>query len=153
MAPVVMEWESHLGRRLRVRDLHILATVVKSGGMAKAARQLAMTQPSVSAAIARSTMHIPDGFLTTDVALACAVPAAVCVGIGLKRANVELDERRVPLLGVTAAFIFAAQMCERQGDVGDVVGHETCRGGVLLQRTVFLQFTLIADDQTGAKSR
>jgi len=55
-------------------------------------------------------MHIPDGFLSTEVALACAVPAAVCVGVGLKRANVELDERRVPLLGVTAAFIFAAQM-------------------------------------------
>ena len=55
-------------------------------------------------------MHIPDGFLTTDVALACAVPAAVAVGIGLRKANVDLDERRVPLLGVTAAFVFAAQM-------------------------------------------
>jgi len=55
-------------------------------------------------------MHIPDGFLTTEVALACAVPAAVAVGIGLRRANADLDERRVPLLGVTAAFIFAAQM-------------------------------------------
>jgi cobalt/nickel transport system permease protein len=55
-------------------------------------------------------MHIPDGFLTPEVALACAVPAAACVAIGLRRANSELDERRVPLLGVTAAFIFAAQM-------------------------------------------
>jgi cobalt/nickel transport system permease protein len=55
-------------------------------------------------------MHIPDGFLTTEVALACAVPTIACVGIGLKRANADLDERRVPLLGVTAAFIFAAQM-------------------------------------------
>lgn len=55
-------------------------------------------------------MHIPDGFLSNEVALACVVPAAVCVGVGLRRANVELDERRVPLLGVTAAFIFAAQM-------------------------------------------
>ena len=56
----------------------------------------------------------PCTFLTgscrTEVAVACAVPAAVAVGVGLKRANVELDERRVPLLGVTAAFIFAAQM-------------------------------------------
>src|SRR3954452_12344359 len=52
MSSVTMEWESHLGRRFRVRDLHILSTVVKSGGMAKAARQLAMTQPAVSAAIA-----------------------------------------------------------------------------------------------------
>src|SRR5258705_108307 len=49
---VTMEWESRLGRRLRVRDLYILSTVVKSGGMAKAARQLAMSQPAVSEAIA-----------------------------------------------------------------------------------------------------
>lgn len=55
-------------------------------------------------------MHIPDGFVATEVALACAVPAAVAVGVGLRRANVDLDERRVPLLGVTAAFVFAAQM-------------------------------------------
>jgi DNA-binding transcriptional LysR family regulator len=47
-----MEWESRLGRRLRVRDLYILSTVVKCGGMAKAARELAMTQPAVSDAIA-----------------------------------------------------------------------------------------------------
>ncbi len=52
MTSVTMEWESRLGRRFRVRDLYILTTVIKTGGMAKAARQLAMTQPSVSAAIA-----------------------------------------------------------------------------------------------------
>ena len=55
-------------------------------------------------------MHVPDGFLSTEVALACAVPAVVAVGVGLRRAEVDLDERRVPLLGVTAAFVFAAQM-------------------------------------------
>jgi cobalt/nickel transport system permease protein len=55
-------------------------------------------------------MHIPDGFLSPDVAAACAVPAIACVGIGLRRAATDLDERRVPLLGVTAAFVFAAQM-------------------------------------------
>ena len=52
MASVKMEWETRLGRRFRVRDLYILSTVIKSGGMAKAARQLSMSQPSVSAAIA-----------------------------------------------------------------------------------------------------
>src|SRR5262245_10338343 len=52
MASVTMEWENRLGRRLRIRDLYILATVVKCGSMAKAARQLAMAQPSVSEAIA-----------------------------------------------------------------------------------------------------
>jgi DNA-binding transcriptional LysR family regulator len=52
MAEVTMEWESRLGRRLRVRDLYILSNVVKSRSMAKAARQLAMSQPAVSEAIA-----------------------------------------------------------------------------------------------------
>jgi len=47
-----MEWESRLGRRLRVRDLYILSAVVKAGSMAKAARALAMTQPAVSEAVA-----------------------------------------------------------------------------------------------------
>src|SRR5262249_48385187 len=49
---VTMEWESRLGRRLRVRELFILSTVVKSGSMAKAARHLAMSQPAVSQAMA-----------------------------------------------------------------------------------------------------
>src|SRR5262245_39173458 len=52
MTSVTMEWESRLGRRLRVRDLYILSMVVKAGGMAKAARRLNMTQPAVSFAIA-----------------------------------------------------------------------------------------------------
>lgn len=50
--PVTMEWESRLGRRLRIRDLYILSSVVKSGSMAKAARLLSMSQPAVSEAIA-----------------------------------------------------------------------------------------------------
>lgn len=52
MAKVTMEWESRLGRRLRVRDLYILSAVARSRGMAKAARELAMSQPAVSEAIA-----------------------------------------------------------------------------------------------------
>src|SRR5215813_2421765 len=52
MASVTMEWESRFGRRLRVRDLYILSTVVKSGSMGKAARMLGMSQPAVSEAVA-----------------------------------------------------------------------------------------------------
>ena len=53
MASITMEWESRLGRRFRVvrGPQYILSTVVKTGGMAKAARQLAMSQPAVSSAI------------------------------------------------------------------------------------------------------
>jgi cobalt/nickel transport system permease protein len=55
-------------------------------------------------------MHIPDGFLSGQVAAAAAVLAALAVGIALRVADRTLDETRVPLLGVLAAFIFAAQM-------------------------------------------
>ena len=55
-------------------------------------------------------MHIPDGFLSPEVAGATAVASTAAVGYGLRTANATLDERRVPLLGVTGAFIFAAQM-------------------------------------------
>jgi cobalt/nickel transport system permease protein len=55
-------------------------------------------------------LHIPDGFLSGSVAFACGVLAIATVAYALRIANVELDEARVPLLGVLAAFIFAAQM-------------------------------------------
>jgi DNA-binding transcriptional LysR family regulator len=47
-----MEWESRIGRRVRLRDLHILSSVVQAGSMAKAATRLRMSQPSISEAIA-----------------------------------------------------------------------------------------------------
>jgi cobalt/nickel transport system permease protein len=55
-------------------------------------------------------MHIPDGFLSPEVAGATAIAAGAAVAYGLKTASDTLDDRRVPLLGVTGAFIFAAQM-------------------------------------------
>src|SRR5688572_18155609 len=47
-----MQWSDRVGRRLKLRDLHILLAVVKSGSMGKAATELAISQPSVSKAIA-----------------------------------------------------------------------------------------------------
>ncbi len=45
-------WDSLIGRRLKLRDLHILSTVVECGSMAKGARQLGMSQPAVSESVA-----------------------------------------------------------------------------------------------------
>jgi DNA-binding transcriptional LysR family regulator len=51
--PVTLEhWETRIGRRLRLRDLHVLLTAVQCGSMAKAARRLAVSQPAISKAIA-----------------------------------------------------------------------------------------------------
>jgi cobalt/nickel transport system permease protein len=55
-------------------------------------------------------LHIPDGFLSGEVAAICGVIAVAAVAYGLRVADRDLDEARVPLLGVLAAFIFAAQM-------------------------------------------
>ena len=46
-----MSWEDRIGRRLKLRDVHILLTVVQSGSMAKAAERLAVSQPVVSKTI------------------------------------------------------------------------------------------------------
>src|SRR5262245_47095087 len=46
-----INWESQIGRRLRLRDLHAFFTVVNSRSMAKAAVQLGVSQPAVSKVI------------------------------------------------------------------------------------------------------
>ena len=55
-------------------------------------------------------MHIPDGFLDAKTALATAALAAAGLGVALWHARTRLPPRNVPLLGVSAAFVFAAQM-------------------------------------------
>jgi len=47
-----MRWDARIGRRLKLHDLHVLIAVVQAGSMAKAATQLAVSQPAVSKAIA-----------------------------------------------------------------------------------------------------
>ncbi|HEU0297722.1 MAG TPA: energy-coupling factor ABC transporter permease [Anaerolineales bacterium] len=55
-------------------------------------------------------LHIPDGFLSILISLICWAITAVIVGIAVSRTNQGLGEKQVPLMGVMAAFIFAAQM-------------------------------------------
>jgi cobalt/nickel transport system permease protein len=55
-------------------------------------------------------MHIPDGFLNTATSVGAWAISAGGVTYAVRRVSKELQERQVPLIGVTAAFIFAAQM-------------------------------------------
>jgi cobalt/nickel transport system permease protein len=55
-------------------------------------------------------VHIPDGFLDARTAIAGGLLAAAGVGLALRTVRRTLPDRRVPLLGVAAAFVFAAQM-------------------------------------------
>ena len=83
--------EDHIGRRLKLRELYILSTVVQWGSMAKAATRLAMSQPAVSEAIAslEATLQVrlldrgPRGIEPTIYAQAL-----------LRRGTVVFDELR-----------------------------------------------------------
>lgn len=55
------------------------------------------------------TLHIPDGFLSVPVAIVAWLVTTIFVLVAIRMANRQLDERQVPLMGVLAAFIFAAQ--------------------------------------------
>lgn len=55
-------------------------------------------------------MHLPDGFLSAPVSLVTWLLAIALIVSSLNRTQAELKDRTVPLMGVCAAFIFAAQM-------------------------------------------
>jgi cobalt/nickel transport system permease protein len=55
-------------------------------------------------------MHIPDGFLSLTISLIFWAITIITVGIAISKTNKALGEKQVPLMGIMAAFIFAAQM-------------------------------------------
>lgn len=70
-------------------------------------------------------MHIPDGFLDARTSLATAALATTGVGFAVARLSRTLPERRVPAVGLAAAFVFAAQMLNfpvAAGTSGHLVG-------------------------------
>jgi cobalt/nickel transport system permease protein len=73
-------------------------------------------------------MHIPDGFLTTNVWASAWAISIGSVGFCLKKTAQILKDRMVPLMGIMSAFIFAAQMINFPV-IGGTSGH--LLGGVL----------------------
>lgn len=74
-------------------------------------------------------MHIPDGFLSLIISIICWGSTVAILAIAVSRTNKSLGERQVPLMGVMAAFIFAAQMINFPV-AGGTSGH--LLGGALL---------------------
>ena len=70
-------------------------------------------------------MHIPDGFLTAPVWGCAYVVSAAVVGTVANRAGNDLDDLKIPMMGVMGAFVFAAQMINfpvLPGTSGHLVG-------------------------------
>jgi cobalt/nickel transport system permease protein len=55
-------------------------------------------------------MHVPDGFLDAPTSVATGAVAVAAVGVALRGARRELDDRTAPLAGLVATFVFATQM-------------------------------------------
>jgi cobalt/nickel transport system permease protein len=70
-------------------------------------------------------VHIPDGFIDAPTSLGAGAISAGGLAIAVRRTADYLDERRVPLAGLVAAFIFAAQMLNfpvAAGTSGHLIG-------------------------------
>ena len=73
-------------------------------------------------------MHIPDGFLNTKTWVTLACVSGFAIGIASKVSSKKVGEKQIPMMGVMAAFIFAAQMLNFPV-AGGTSGH--FMGGVL----------------------
>lgn len=59
---------------------------------------------------APAPLHIPDGFLNVVVSVIFWIATIITLGFAISKTNKSLGERQIPLMGIMAAFIFAAQM-------------------------------------------
>ena len=74
-------------------------------------------------------MHIPDGFLNGATAASAGVLSAAALTMAVRQARLHLPRRKVPLMGLSAAFVFAAMMLNfpiMGGTSGHLVGGVLC---------------------------
>jgi cobalt/nickel transport system permease protein len=101
-------------------------------------------------------MHIADGILSPEVCLGTGIVAAGAIGLSFRKLEESISSRTVPLTGMMAAIIFAAQMVKFPLVVAPAWGH--LLGGVLagvvvgpwagcvaISLVLFLQMALFAD--------
>lgn len=100
-------------------------------------------------------MHIPDGFLTAATAATTYVVSAGGVAGAVRVANKKMGEKHIPMMGILAAFIFAAQMLNfpvAGGTSGHVIGAALAAiilgpwAGVLIMSCVLIAQSLIFQD-------
>lgn len=100
-------------------------------------------------------MHAPDGFLNTGTAIATAGISAGTIGIALRQMKHTVTEKVIPLAGVVAAFVFAAQMFNfpvAAGTTGHLMGGALAAillgphlGAIVVTVVVLVQAVFFAD--------
>ncbi|KTB47942.1 energy-coupling factor ABC transporter permease [Dehalogenimonas alkenigignens] len=100
-------------------------------------------------------MHIPDGFLNMTTVAATGVISAGGISAAVKIAAKKIGEKQVPLMGMLAAFIFAAQMLNfpvAGGTSGHLIGAALCAiligpwAGIIIMSAVLIAQALIFQD-------
>jgi len=100
-------------------------------------------------------LHIPDGYLSLPVSLVTGAIAIILIALSLTQVQSEYQERTVPLMGVSAAFIFAAQMINFPivgGTSGHLMGGTLAAillgpwAGSLVMAVVFIVQTVVFQD-------
>ncbi|MBP1607774.1 MAG: cobalamin [Acidobacteria bacterium] len=74
-------------------------------------------------------MHIPDGFLSTRIAVSLDAISGATILYASRRVRFATSDRLIPVMGVLAAFVFASQMLNFP-IIGGTSGHLV--GGALL---------------------
>ncbi len=110
-----IDWESQIGRRLKLRDLHVFSTVVQRGSMAKAAQQLGVSQPAVSEVIADLEHALGVRLLDRS---AQGIAPTIYGGALLKRSVVVFDElkqsiRDIEFLAAPARNRLSTRSCPK----------------------------------------
>ena len=101
-------------------------------------------------------MHIPDGFVSISVAGATGLASAAALFVAFGRSQEAFGIRRAPMLGLTTAFIFAAQMINfpvAEGTSGHLLGGTLAAivlgspwaGTLCLATVLIIQGVLFAD--------
>jgi cobalt/nickel transport system permease protein len=100
-------------------------------------------------------VHAPDGFLNAGTAVTTGALSAGAVGAALRHMRTSLADRQVPLAGLAAAFIFAAQMFNfpvAAGTTGHLLGGALAAvllgpatGAVVVTVVVLVQALAFAD--------
>ncbi len=76
------------------------------------------------------TMHMADALITPAVGGVMMAASAGAIGYSVKKVKEELDDKKVPLMGVMGAFVFAGQMINFTIPATGSSGH--IGGGILL---------------------
>ncbi len=100
-------------------------------------------------------MHIPDGFIDGPTSLLAGLVAIAGVSLCLKKTADTLEDREIPLVGLAAAFVFAAQLLNfpvASGTSGHLIGGVLAAvlvgpwaGGLAITVVLAVQALLFAD--------